>query len=124
MSYLRNLNLIHVFDFYLMAIFLLSTARRLGQYWAIAGIVFAAPGRWPRLLKVMKEHRTMFFTWSTLRPAFLALALCVIHSIATRIIWPHSRLTVEHLADSWWIIPIFVLTLAPMLTVDGYFLLR
>ncbi|HLW63734.1 MAG TPA: hypothetical protein VKS79_00345 [Gemmataceae bacterium] len=124
MTYLRHLNLIHVFDFYLMAMFLLSSARRLSQYGALAGIVFSAPGRWPRLLKVMKEHRAMFFTWSTLRPAFLALALSVIHSIATRVIWPHSKLTVEHFVHYWWILPIFLITLVPMLAVDAYFLIR
>jgi hypothetical protein len=117
MTYFRQLNLIHVFDFYLMAMLLLSTARRLSQYWALAGIVFSAPGRWPRLLKVMKEHRAMFFTWSTLRPAFLALALAVIHSMATRVIWPDSKLTVEHLLDYWWILPVFIVTLVPIVRV-------
>jgi hypothetical protein len=39
----RNLNLIHVFDFYLMAIFLLSTARRLSQYWALGNLILSAP---------------------------------------------------------------------------------
>jgi hypothetical protein len=124
MTYFRHLNLIHVFDFYLMAMLLLSTARRLSQYWELAGIVFSAPGRWPRLLKLMKEHRAMFFTWSMLRPAFLALALSVIHSLATRVIWPYSSLTVEHLLDYWWILPVFIIMLAPMLAVDGYFLFR
>ena len=66
----------------------------------------------------------MFFTWSMLRPAFLALALSVIHSLATRVIWPYSSLTVEHLLDYWWILPVFVITLTPMLAVDGYFLIR
>ncbi|HEV3143544.1 MAG TPA: hypothetical protein VGZ47_06620 [Gemmataceae bacterium] len=124
MTYFRQLNLIHVFDFYLMAMFLLGTARRLGQYWSLAAIVFSAPGRWPRLLKLMREHRAMFLTWSTFRPAFLALALAVIHSIATRVIWPQSRLTVENLLDTWWVLPLFIITLTPMLAVDGYFLFR
>jgi hypothetical protein len=76
------------------------------------------------LLKEMKDHRAIFFTWSTLRPAMLALALVIIQSIATRIIWPQAKLTVADLLANWWVISLLLLTLAPMLAVDGFFLFR
>ena len=60
MTELRNLNLINLFGFYLAAMFVLGTLRRLEQYRAIGAILVAAPGRWPRLLTVMKEHRADF----------------------------------------------------------------
>jgi len=124
MAYFRHLNLIHVFDFYLMAIFLLSTARRMSQYRAVASLVFSARGRWPRLLQQMKEHRAIFFTWSNLRPALLALSLLVVQSIASRVIWPHAKLTMQDILDIWWVFSLLLLTLVPMLVVDAYFLLR
>ena len=119
-----NLNLINLFGFYLAAMFLLGTLRRFEQYRAIGGIMVAAPGRWPRLLKVMKEHRAIFLTWSTLRPAGLALLLCVVHMIASRAVWPQAHLTAHALFDSWLIPPLIVMTMIPMLAVDVYFLVR
>jgi hypothetical protein len=124
MTYFRHLNLIHVFDFYLMAIFLLSTVRRMSQYRAVAALVFSARERWPRLLKMMKEHRAIFFSWSTLRPALLALSLAVVHTIAARVIWPYAKLTMADILDNAWVISLLLLTLVPMLAVDGYFLVR
>jgi hypothetical protein len=123
-SQLQNLNLINLFGFYLAAMFLLGTIRRLEQYRAIGGILVAAPGRWPRLLKVMKEHRAIFLTWTTLRPAALALLLCIIHMIASRVVWPRAHLTAVHIFDSWLIPILIILTAIPMLAVDLFFLVR
>jgi hypothetical protein len=117
-------NLINLFGFYLAAMFLLGTLRRLSQYRAIGGIMMAMPGRWPRLLKEMKEHRAIFLTWSTCRPAALALALCIVHVVASRAVWPHAHLTVKSLFGSWAIPPLILATLVPMLAVDIYFLFR
>jgi hypothetical protein len=120
----RDLNLINLFGFYLAAMFLLGTMRRLALYRSVGAIMVAAPTRWPRLLKVMKEHRAIFLTWSALRPAALALLLCVIHMIASRLVWPRAHLTAVHLFDSWWAIPVLMLAAAPMLAIDVYFLVR
>src|SRR4051794_23085677 len=122
MSALRDLNLINLFGFYLAAMFLLGTMRRLALYRSVGAIMVAAPTRWPRLLKVMREHRAIFLTWSTLRPAALALLLCVIHMIASRVVWPRAHLTAVHLFDSWLTIPLLVAAAVPMLAVDFYFL--
>jgi hypothetical protein len=119
-----NLNLIHLFDFYVSAMFLLGTLRRFEQYHAIGGILFAAPGRWPRLLQEMKQHRGIFLTWSTIRPAALALGLTVIQIIASRLIWPNANVTPDDLVRAWYFPAAFVLALIPMLTVDMYFLIR
>jgi len=124
MSHMADFNLINLFGFYLAAMFFLGTLRRFSQYRTIGGIVVAASGRWPKLLKVMKEHRAIFLTWSTLRPAALALLLCIVHVVASRAIWPHAHLTVRSLFDSWAIPPLIFLTLVPMLGVDIYFLFR
>src|SRR5262249_22300835 len=74
--------------------------------------------------QVMKQHRAVFFTWSTVRPALLALALSVVHMIATRLIWPTANLTLTDLTHEWFYLPVLLLTLIPMLGLDFYFLIR
>jgi hypothetical protein len=124
MTRLATLNLIDLFGFYLAAMFLVGTWRRLSQYQSVVALLVSAPGRWPRLLKVMKEYRTVFLTWSTLRPAFLAFALTVLHVFASRVVWPQAHLTASHLFDSWLVFVLLVVTVLPMLAVDAYFLIR
>jgi hypothetical protein len=90
MTAIRNLNLIHFLDFYFSLMFLVGTARRFGQYRNIGNLVFTGPGRWPLLLKLIREHRTIFMTWATVAPALLALLLTVCQLVASRMIWPDA----------------------------------
>src|SRR5262245_46505489 len=117
-------NLIRLFDFYLAAMFLLGSWRRFGQYRTIAAIMFSAPGRWPNLLRVMKQHRAVFFTWATIRPALLALSLAVIQTVCSRLIWPQADLTIVDILRHWIMLPLLILTVVPMIGVDIYFLIR
>ena len=90
MSEALRLNLIHLFTFYLAAVFLVSTMRRLRQYHDVAQLVFAAQGRWPRVVRQMKQHWIVFLTWTTLRPAALAIGLrsrTVLCSLIPRMHW-------------------------------------
>lgn len=121
---MNDVNLIRLFDFYLAAMFLLGTVRRLEQYRTVGSMMLSAPGRWPALLRVMKEHRTVFFTWSTLRPALLALMLSVVQMIASRLVWPTAELTMDHVLATWYYAPILLLAFAPMVGLDLYFLIR
>jgi hypothetical protein len=120
MSGLRHLNLIHLFDFYLMFMFLAGTLRRVSQYQAIGGLVVTGPGRWPRLLQLVKEHRTVFLTWSTVMPGLLALGLSLAQLVASRQIWPQADLTLGGLADHWLAIPFIAVLGAAMVGVDLY----
>jgi hypothetical protein len=95
-----HLNLIHFFNFYLAVAFLLSTVMRLRQYEAIIRLVRAVPDRWPRLLKLVKEHHAIFLTWATALPTVLALLLLLVNSLALRLVWPHAHLTMETVAAS------------------------
>lgn len=121
---MTQINLIRLFDFYLAAMFLLSTMRRLEQYRSIGAIIVSAPGRWPKLLQEMKQHRAIFFTWTTLRPAALALSLAIVQMIASRIIWPQAHLTLAQLFQYWYVLPVVLLTFGAMGAVDLYFLIR
>ncbi len=120
MSGFWNLNLIHLFDFYLALAFLASTVVRLGQYEAIVRLVGASPGRWPRLLKLVREHHTIFLTWTTVLPALLALSLSLVHMLLCRLVWPHANLTISGLIEIRPALALVLLFSLAMLAVDLY----
>jgi hypothetical protein len=120
MTWLWQLNLFHFFDFYLALAFLLSTVMRFRQYEAIIRLVRAVPDRWPRLLKLVREHHTIFLTWSTGLPAFLALILWLLNTLACRLVWPQALLTVSDLGQLWLALPMVIVFGAGMLCVDIY----
>jgi hypothetical protein len=117
-----DLNLINLFTFYLAAVFLLSTVRRLRQYHDVVQLALAAPNRWPRVLEQLRGHWIMFLTWATLRPVAVALGLLVIQMICSRLIWPTANLTLRDLLAERWLLPIVGTALVAMLAVDVYFI--
>lgn len=119
-----RMNLINLFTFYLTAVFALSTLRRLRQYGAIANLVKSMPGRWPRVLGQIKKHWLMFMTWSTFRPAIVALVLIAAQMVCSRIIWPQADIDVSDLMSQWWMLPLVGLTALLMIGVDLYFVIR
>jgi hypothetical protein len=120
MSELAHLDLIRFLDFYLMFTFLAGTVRRIGQYLSIGRLVVAGPGRWPRLLDLVRQHRMIFLTWSTVLPGLLALLLSVTQLVASQEIWPQARLSVGELAQHWWALAAVVPLGLGMLAVDVY----
>jgi hypothetical protein len=127
MSGVWDLNLIHFFDFYLATTFLLSTANRIRQYSAILALVRSFPSRWPRLMELVKQHRSIFLTWQTIAPAALALTLLVIQTLASRLLWPEAGrppngLTVDRLFQHPLALPFVGLFGLAMLAVDVYFI--
>ena len=120
MSELAHLDLIRFLTFYLMLAFVAGTVRRIGQYLSIGRLVVTGPGRWPRLLALVKQHRMLFLTWSTVLPALLALLLSMVQLVASREIWPQARLTAGELAQHAWALALVVPLGLGMLAVDGY----
>ncbi len=129
MSGFWNLSLIHFLDFYFTFMFIAGTLRRFGQYQNIGKLAFTGPTRWPKLLKLVREQRTIFMTWATVAPALLALVLSLVQLIASRLVWPDAGrpptgLTVTALVAHWPALP-FVLPLGlAMLGYDLYTLVR
>ncbi len=106
MNNIGSLSLIHFLDFYFALMFFAGLVRRLTQYQSVARLVLAGPKRWPRLLKLVSEYRTIFWTWSMLLPALLALALWIVQVLASRFVVPaagteEDGLTVARLLDYW-----------------------
>src|SRR5204863_2120239 len=106
MNAIWSLNLIHFLDFYFAVMFFAGTYRRLGQYQSVAKLVLAGPARWPNLLKLVQQYRTIFLTWSTIMPAVLALVLWLAQLFASRYLFPEAGsppdgLTVARLIEHW-----------------------
>ena len=127
-----NLSLIHFLDFYFTFIFLAGTyPPRFGQYAQSASgkLALTGPGRWPKLLKLMHEHRTIFMTWATVAPALLALGLSIVQLVASRMVWPDAGhpptgLTVGSLVQHWPALLIVVPLGLAMFSLDLYSLIR
>jgi hypothetical protein len=124
-----DLNLIYFLDFYFTLMFLVGTYRRFGQYRNIGRLAFAGPLRWPRLLKLIREHRMVFLTWTTLLPLALGLSLSLLQLIASRLIWPEAGrppygLTVGVLLDHWLALVVVVPLVVAVFGIDLYFLIR
>jgi hypothetical protein len=129
MRWILDLNLIHFLDFYFMFVFLVGTVRRYEQYRNVGKLVLTGPGRWPRLLKLVREHRTIFMTWATAAPALLALTLSVVQLIASRMVWPDAGrpttgLTLRSLAGLWGALLVVVPLGLAMFGLDLYTLIR
>ena len=122
MNWFASVNLIHLFDFYLAATFVVGTYRRIAQYRAFAGLAIGMPGRWPHLFRLVKQFRTIFMTWNTVLPSVMALAIWAAHTLASRLIWHQAVLTGAEMVSHWraWLImlPLGV----AMLAVDIFFL--
>jgi hypothetical protein len=121
-DYLR-INLIPLFTFYLTAMFIIGTLRRLRQYRDIVQLAGTMPGRWPRVLKRIKQHWLKFLTWSTIRPAAVALTLIAVQLFCSRVVWPQAQLSAHDLAQELWMVPVVALTGATMVAVDFYFVI-
>jgi len=125
MDWFWDLNLIHFFDFYLAVTFLLGIWTRFRQYQAILALVSKVPGRWPRLFHLVKQHRSIFLTWSTVGPGLLAFGLLLVQALASRLVWPDAGrpphgLTIARLAEHLTAVPFVAVFGLAMLVVDVY----
>ncbi len=101
MQRLAALNLIEVFDIYLVLAFIVGTAMRLKQYRTYLSFIFAFPNRWPRLLELARKHRSVFLTWPTLLPIALTFLLMVVNSLCLRLIFDDAQVTPGELGQHW-----------------------
>ncbi len=118
------INLIRVFDFYVMLMFVISIVRRWPVYLNALRVLVAVRWRWPKLMARLAEHRSLILNWAFFRPVALALAIAIAQLIASRIIFPKATLTVRELLDEWWWILLILVPMLPMLAVDMYFIIR
>lgn len=120
----RDINLIHLFDFYLALMFLISLYRRTSQYRAVGGLVMEAPGRWPHLFDLVKQHGTIFMTWATFRPALFALGLMLMQMMLSRLLFPFAQVTLSSLSDLYVAWPILLILGGAMFAFDMWGILE
>ena len=117
-------NLIEVFNYYLILAFLVSTGIRLRSYWAILGLISASRTRWPKLLVVVKKHRTILLGWPTLLVVGLAFTLMVCNSLAIHLVWVQAEVTFEGLRRVWLALVVVVILGGLMVFLDCKAILR
>lgn len=101
-----SLNLIHFLDFYFALMFVAGLWRRFGQYHSVAHLAVSMPQRWPNLMKLVSQYRTLFWSWSTFLPTLLALFLWIAQVLMSRFVLPAAGttatgLTIERLFEHW-----------------------
>ena len=97
MSWLLDVKLMPLFDFYLALAFAASTVLRIRQYLAVLGLIRTFPQRWPKLLSLVKQHGHIFLTWRTFGQLGASLALLLAQTFASRRDWPQAQLTVNEI---------------------------
>lgn len=118
-NWLDTVNLILVFNCYLILAFLVSTGVNIRGYRAVLGLLFAFPNRWPKLLVLVKKHRTIFLGWPTLLVIGLGLALMLANSLAIRLVWVQANVSFEELRGRWLSLAAIILSGGLMLFLDG-----
>jgi hypothetical protein len=118
------LNLIHLFDFYLAIVFLTGLLRRMGQYHAVGTLVLAGRSRWPHLIELVNQYRTIFLTWEVVLPGAVALSLSLVQWLTSRLVWPYSDLTLGALLEHWPYLLVCLPLGAAMVYIDLYGLVK
>jgi hypothetical protein len=119
MEWLYAIRPISLFSLYLAAAFLLSTWLRFQQYRAVLSLISRLHTRWPNLTRLVLAHRSIFLTWSTVRPLLLVLGLLCLNTLASHFIWPQAKaFQVADLIDMWPVLPVVLTTTTAMVVFD------
>jgi hypothetical protein len=124
MAWLLELHLIRLFNFYLVAFFLIGTYVRWRQYQIYFILLKRMPDRWPRLMRLVQQHRHIFVTWGTVLPLVLMLGLLLLNWLALRFVWPDADFTLRHLLGMWPALIVVALCGSAMVGFDIYSLAR
>jgi hypothetical protein len=119
-----DINLINLFDFYLAAFFLLSTARRWGQYQAIVSLLRRAPGRWPKLMAMLNQQRYVLLNRAAVGPVIVAFVMMSVQIVMSRLVLPEASVTLRDLREHSMYGVLLIAVSLPMIAVDAYFLIR
>jgi hypothetical protein len=119
-----KLNLLRLFEFYLAAMFVISSFRRYELYHAVIRLGVILARRYRKLFGKVREQSTALMTGSMLLPVIVTLGLWIMQAVLTRVIFPHAELTIREVAKHWWLVLAVVLPTLAVLTIDIYFLFR
>jgi hypothetical protein len=119
MGWLYGIRLIPFFSLYLALIFCVSTWLRLRQYRTILSLLVRLRHRWPNLARLVLAHRHIFLTWQNLRPLLAVLALLLVNTLASHLVWPQAKeFTLADLVVLWPALPVVASCAAAMVAFD------
>jgi len=118
------MNLLRLFEFYLMAMFVIGTARRWGFYHSITKLAMALVRRYQKLFGIVRDQSKSLVTWSLIVPLGITLVLWLTQSLLTRVVFPGAELLLIDVLATWWKVAIIAPPIAGMLAVEVYFLIR
>ncbi len=119
---LAAVNLIHLFDLYLVLVMLIGLWRRRRVYLDSIRLGWGTWRTRKRLLGRLRPQLRVLVTRSVVVPLVVVAALTVVQMVCSRLIWKHANLPLGTL-DGWKLLPLLV-AVVPMLCVDVYFLVR
>lgn len=122
MDWLLNINLLTLFDLYLIGVFAVGILIRYQQYRALILFIRRVPDRWPNLYSVLKEEKALFLNWSVMLPILGALSIMMIHAGLYRFVWNQAEISFTQLSQHWLWIGWIILTGLAMIGNDFYML--
>jgi hypothetical protein len=125
MSWLLDIHLIRLFNFYLTFVFIITSIVNIRDYRHMVAVAQSLPGRWPRLFELLKKHSHIFLTWRTAAPVLSSLALLLVQMLVTRFVAPRAdekptALTIRNLLPVWPVLPLIVSSTVAMVVFDIY----
>jgi hypothetical protein len=118
------MNLLRLFEFYLMAMFVIGTVRRWEFYHSITKLAMALVRRYQKLFGIVRDQSKALITWSLFVPLGITLLLWLTQSLLTRVIFPGAELLLSTVLETWWKLAVIAIPILGMLAVDVYFLVR
>ena len=110
---LADLNLITLFEWYLLLTFLFSLAIRYQLYRSYVALFWSMPEKWPAMYDIIKKHSRALLNWTMTIPVGIMLAIYLIHTISYRLIWTDADISPVDLFHSWIVgVPVLLLMAA------------
>jgi hypothetical protein len=121
---LADVNLIRLFDLYLVLMMCISLWRRWRVYVDAVRLGWSTLRTRKRLLGRVGPQVRLLFTRSVVVPLAVVALMTVVQWVCSRLIWPQSLVPLGDVGGSWWKLLLVLVGLIPMLGVDVYFLIK
>jgi hypothetical protein len=121
---LEAVNLIRLFDLYLVLMMCISLWRRWRVYADAIRLGWSTFRTRKKLLGRVGTQVQALFTRSVVIPLAVVAVLTVVQWVCSRLIWPHAVVPLGDVGTSWWKVLLVFVAMLPMIGVDVYFLVK
>jgi hypothetical protein len=119
-----DVNLLGVFELYLLLTFVLSAAIRFHHFRSNMNFLLHVPQRWPRMYGLIREQTGMFLRWTMLVPVGITLIVFLMYLVAYRLAWTDAVVSLRELRSVPLSTVLLVLIGGSMLALDSSALFR